>query len=358
MKKLHVAFLVLASGLLSGLTLVASAGGTTATDSAQIRHLKVPVEALAIDGNQIAYDAGSALGKADNKVLVWNIRTGKTTRVSGAHTDKADGTSTGSGVFELAIAGSRVAWIVNLGGNTEGQDYVYASSVSKPKERMVWTTFRFGDSCPGREQSNCTGPWLGGLVGSGNLIALNRWRTDSGSVTRGELDVLSGTKMKQVATGAATVEAASVDGGRVAVLRSDGTVGVYSSAGKLLRTVSPSSAEALALSGHNLVVLTKTRTLELYDTRTGALKKTLSVHGAAKTPVNLDVQGNIAIYTTGSLHAVNLSSGKDRVIGTLRGGVGLARMSTAGVVYSTVRSRSKGTLVFLPSGRVAAAVAG
>ena len=33
-------------------------------------------------------------------------------------------------------------------------------------------------------------------------------------------------------------------------------------------------------------------------------------------------------------------------------------MSTAGVVYSTVRYRSKGTLVFLPSGRVAAAVAG
>jgi hypothetical protein len=72
--------------------------------------------------------------------------------------------------------------------------------------------------------------------------------------------------------------------------------------------------------------------------------------------VNLDVQGNIVIYTTGSLHAVNLSNRKDRVIGNLHGGVGLARASSAGVVYSTGRFRSKGTLVFLPWARVAAAV--
>jgi hypothetical protein len=177
-----------------------------------------------------------------------NICTGKTTRVGG-DTDKADGTSTGSGVFELAIAGSRVAWIVNLGGNTRGDDYLYASSVSKPKERNVVTTFRFGDSCPGREQSNCTGPWLGGLVGSGNLIALNRWTTDSGSVTRGELDVLGGTKMNQIATGAATVEAASADGGRVAVLAQT-EWWAYSSAGKLPQgeTLKQPSADATTSS--------------------------------------------------------------------------------------------------------------
>ena len=343
----------------TGLALATNAAGTTRSTQ-HIRHVNAPIEALAVDGSRIAYDVGSTRGKAGNKVLVWNLRTGKTTKVSGVHTSRADGTGTGAGVLQLAIAGSRVAWSINLGGNTEGDDFVFASSVAKPKERQVATVHRFGDSCSGGPSSanpHCAGTWLGGLIGSGNLIALNRWTTDDQGVVReGALDVLNGNQMKQVATGADTVEAVSADGGRVAVLRSDGIVGVYSSAGNLLRTVTPSSANAVALSEHKLVVLTKSRTLELYNTQTGNRRKTLPVHGRAKTPVNLDVQGNIAIYTTGSLHAVNLSSGKDRVIGNLRGGVGLARASSAGVVYSTGRFRSKGTLVFLPFARVAAAV--
>jgi hypothetical protein len=347
--------LLLAVGAV-GLALVAGAAGKTPS-AAKVRHVQGPIEALALDGSRIAYDAGSTTGKVDNKVLVWNVRSGRTTKVSGKHTARADSTSTGSGVFELAIAGSRVAWIVNEGGNTEGDDYVFASSLTKPKERRVATETRFGDNCSGRHRPQCAGQWLGGLVGSGSLIALNRWTTDdSGSVADGELDVLSGTRLKQVATGADTVEAASADGGRVAVLRSDGTVALYSSAGSLLRTVNPSSAVEVALSGHNLVVLTQARTLELYNTQTGNRRKTLSVHGGRAG--NLDVQGNVAIYTTGStVHAVNLSSRKDRAIGTLRGGVELAGIDAAGVAYTSSRFFPKGaTLVFLPLRRVLAAV--
>jgi hypothetical protein len=350
--------LVLAVGA-AGLALVAGAAGKTPS-GAKVRHVQGPIEALALDGSRIAYDVGARYATkphAVNKVLVWNVHTGKTIKVSGKHTAGADSTSTGAGVFELAIAGSRVAWIINEGGNTEGDDYLFASSLTKPKEQHVATELRFGDNCSGRNQSLCAGQWLGGLVGSGNLIALNCWTTDgSGLVTDGELDVLSGTKLRQVATGTDTVEATSADGGRVAVLRSDGTVALYSSAGSLLRTVSPSSAEEVALSGHNLVVLTRTRTLELYNTQTGNRRKTLSVHG--NKPGNLDVQGKVAIYTTGSsVHAVNLSSRKDRVIGTLRGGVELARIDSAGVTYTSSRFSPKGaTLVFLPLKQVAAAV--
>jgi hypothetical protein len=374
MKKLHRAFLVLAAGSLSGLALVASAAGTTATHSPQIRHLQVPVEALAVDGSQIAYDAGSSLGKTDNKVLVWNVRTGKTTRVSGKHTAKADSIGPGSGVLQLAIAGSRVAWTINLAGNTEGDDYGFVSPVTKPNERQVATEHRSGDSCSGGPwwaNPSCAGTWLGGLVGSGNLIALNRLTTDgNGSVSQGGLYVLNGTRMKQVATGSDTVEAEAADGGRVVVLRSDGTVAVYSSAGKLLLAASPSSADAVALSGHNLVVLTRTRTLELYNSQTGALRKTLSVKGGVKqVPANLDLQGNVAIYTmnaqhpsaiSGSVRAVNVLTGKDQDVGNLRGGIGLARIDSAGLVYAGngfgAHSYGKATLVFVPFVRVAADV--
>ena len=234
MKKLGRALLVLAAGLLSSLALVASATGTTATHAAKVRHLQLPVAALAIDGDRVAYALSSRYATKPNttKVLVWNVRTGKTVKVSGNQTRHADNTSTGAGVFQLAIAGSRVAWLVNVGGMSEGDDYLFTSAVTNPKERKVVSASRFGENCPGHHASGCAGPWVGGLVGSGNLLAFNRWTTDAqGAVTKGGLYVLDGTHTKSIATGPATVSAVSADGGRVAVLRSDGSVALYSASG-------------------------------------------------------------------------------------------------------------------------------
>jgi hypothetical protein len=364
MKKLGRAFVVLTAGLLSGLALVASAAGTTTMPGATVRHLQVSVAALAFQGDRVAYDASSWLDAkpAPNKVFVWNVRTGKTIKVSGAKTAAADTSSTGAGVFQLALAGSRVAWLMNEGGNLEGDDYLFTSSLTKPKERQMASEIRQGTFCPGRSAGSCAGKWLGGLVG-GNLIAANRWTTDAtGGVTVGELDLLSGTKLKRIASGANTVQAASADGKRVAVLHADGSVALYSTAGKLLLTVAtPPNTVAVALQGKSLVVATKTRQLELYNAQTGSRRRTLSA-GGSKQPRNLDVQGNIAIYTTGTsgvLHAVNLSSGKDRTVAEPHGGVYLAQMDGTGLVYTDNgfgRNFGRGTLVFLPLARVKAAV--
>lgn len=354
--KLRKALLVLGAGLLSGLALAAGAAGRATTQSPKVRHLQVPVEALAIDGSRIAYDMGSSLGKANNKVVVWNARTGKTIKVSGKKTASVDDSSTGAGVFQLAIAGPRVAWLANVGGNSEGDDYLFTSSTTKPKERRIATETRTGDTCSGRS-SHCAGDWLGGLVGSGSSISLNRWTTDAGgAVTDGGLYALNGPTMQPAATGPDTVQAAAADRGRVAVLRAAGSVGLYTSHGSFLRTVHSLSATAVALSGHSLVVLNKARTLQLYYAPSGSPSMLFSVQGS-QTPRNLDVQGQIAIYTVGgSVHALNLGSRKDRVVGKLRGGIGAAHISSAGLVYSSNRFASKGTLVFVPFARVAAAV--
>ena len=77
-----------------------------------------------------------------HKFIVWNVLTGKTTKVSGRITDQADGTSTGHGVRELAIAGQRVAWIINQGGNTESDDYLYTSLLAKPAEKKLASASR------------------------------------------------------------------------------------------------------------------------------------------------------------------------------------------------------------------------
>jgi WD40 repeat protein len=364
MKTLGRALIVLAAGLLSGLALVASAAGTTATHGKQVRHLQLPVGALAVDGDRVAYDLSSrdaAGSSAVNKVLVWNVRTGKTIKVSGKKTAVADDTGTGAGVFQLAIAGSRVAWLVNEGGNLEATDYLFTSSVTQPKERQVASALRSGDGgCSGREPTGCTGAWLGGLVGSGTTIALNRWTTDAvGHMGSGGLYAVNGTQTKSIASGTDTVSAVSEDGGREAVLRSDGSVAVYAKSGSVQTTVNPPSALGVALSGKNLVVLSKGRKLELYDAHTGSLRKTLSTHGKGG-PQNLDVQGNIATYASNSsVHAVNLSSGKDRTVGTLGNRIAFARIDSAGLAYAANGTRAsfgKSTLVFEPLARIKAAV--
>jgi hypothetical protein len=363
MKKLGRALIVLSAGLLSGLALVASAAGTTATHGKQVRHLQLGVEALAVDGTRVAYDLSPRNGPATaaNRVLVWNVRTGKTIKVSGKKTAVADNTGTGAGVFQLAIAGSRVAWLVNEGGNLESSDYLFASSVTQPKERQIASALRSGNGgCSGREPTGCTGAWLGGLVGSGTTIALNRWTTDAvGHMGSGGLYTVNGTQTKPIASGTDTVLAVSEDGGREAVLRSDGSVAVYAKSGSVQATVNPPSALGVALSGKNLVVLSKGRTIELYDAHTGTLQKTLSSHGKGG-PQNLDVQGNVATYTSNSsVRAVNLSSGKDGVVGTLGSRIAFARIGSAGLFYDANGVRAsfgKSTLVFLPLARVKAAV--
>jgi hypothetical protein len=257
---------------------------------------------------------------------------------------------------------------MNEGGFSEGEDHLFTSSLTNPMEHQVASEIRSGDACGGRFHGRCAGRWLGGLVGSGNFLAVNRWTTDgNGAVTAGELDVLSGSQLKTVATGTDTVEAAVSDGGRVTVLTADGTVALYSATGELQLTAhTPPNTQTVALQGKNLLVGTKTRQLLLYDARTGSLRKTLTAHSTltapGKAPRNLDLQGNIAIYTTGNageLHAVNLSTGKDHVIAKPHGGVDFAQIDSTGLAYAGNGSGTnygKGTLVFLPLAKVKAAV--
>jgi hypothetical protein len=359
----------------ASLALAASAAGTTATP-AKTRHFNAPIGALALDGSRVAYGLSSSSGGHASQVFVWNLRSGKTTKVSGRLT-----ASWPDGLAELALAGSRVAWIVRTGANTSSSDLLLTSSLASPHERKVASVQRGAADC-GSMGPHCAGKWIGGLVSTGGRLLVNRYTTaghGSGkvdgvnhAVTSGTLYSLAGTTLQHVASGTEIVAAAYGDHARVAVLRPNGSVGVYSSAGKQLLSLTPTPRAAeVALSGGNLLVLKYGGTLALYDSSSGSLWKTFQVRGDPKLVQNLGVQGQIAIYTTGvgfglgdyrhsTLHAVNLGSGKDRVIGTFGPGyaqvIGLARIDTAGVVYSSSRVEDNGKLVFLPWARVAAAV--
>ncbi len=370
--------LLLLFAALASLALAGSAAGTSSS-ATQTLHFKAPIEALSIADANVAFDLGRSYANKQgkvankaNKVLVRNVRTGRTTQMSGKKTAHADATGAGESVFQLAIAGAKVAWLVNEGGNIESSDMLFTSSLTSPKEREVAHYTRHGDHCSGRS-TNCAGNWLGGLVNSESLLLYNRWTTDAqGNVTKGQLDELNGTSTKVRSKTAGAVEAVSADRQRVAVLRPDGTVALYTRTGSLLKTIHPTSAaKEVAVSRNNLVVLEEGGTLANYDCTNGTLRKTFELKGNPSYLQALDVQGNVAVYSRavrfktnavseGAIHAINLTTGKDSTIGTLSGAIAFAKIDTTGLAYASngygAWQYGNATLVFVPFAKVAAAV--
>jgi hypothetical protein len=344
----------LLAGLAVGTTLVASVAAAAGnTPGVRVIHTKEIIESFAIGGQRVAYDLQGVL--ACNKVLVRNLRTGKTTRVSGKQTCSADSTSTGAGVRELAVAGNRTAWIVNLGGNTESDDYLYTASLQRPKERRLAASTRYGDV-----DRILTGGWIANLVGSGNLLAVNRWSTDkSGAVTRSGIDVIDGNRLRRVVSSGKPILAQAVDSGRIAVLYGDGGVELYSVKGKRLLKLKPTTPTEIALRGDYLLVLTESRTVEIYHAQTGAYLRSWPTAG--QRPSALDAYAGVGTYVAyppGTLrsfdvHALNLKTGKDVVVAS--GGYQLRRsaeLEPAGLLYA----RDRRNLVFIPFKRMLAAV--
>jgi hypothetical protein len=326
----------LAAGVLVTLAAALPARATTAS-----RITSGWIEAIAMDGPRVAYDVRST---TCNKLFVWNVVTGGGVRVSGKRTCAADSTSTGAGVREVAVAGKRIAWIVNLGGNSESDDYLYAASLPRPKETLLASATRTGDV-----GGTLAGGWIGGLVGDAGLLAVDTWQTSAaGGVTAAALRLVRPQGLSLVASGPATVRAAAADDGRIAVARGDGTVALYSRGGKLLATIAPSSLKEVALAKGTLLVLTRSRTLEVYDPATGAAVKTLPVAPGAS---HVDVQSGLVVYATWRrVHLLRLADGRDVVLATApRAIVGL-EIEQPGVVYAynTVAGvREVGTLVFV-----------
>jgi hypothetical protein len=348
--------------------LLAVLGGSAAAKPAPIPKTKTRtapgrIEALAMDGTRVAYDvAGGSGPKARcNGVFVWNVGRNATTRVSGGQTCGADNTSTGAGVRELAVAGGRVAWIVNKGGNSESGDSLYDASVASAHERLIASAFRTGDV-----SGILTGNWLGGLVGSGTFMAVDHWATDShGEVTTSRLQRI-GTRLGDLAEGNGTMLAEATDGRQVAVLRGDGTIGLYSTRGALLRTVTPThGATEVALRGDYLAALTTADTLEVYNSHSGRRLRTWrAAHGARSLDVSSGFATYIAPFPGGGyarlVHIRRLKSGPDRVLPSTPPQLIAVQIEPVGVVYALnrVAPGETATLVFVPMRRVMRTVRG
>ncbi|MGA8926899.1 MAG: hypothetical protein WB462_11820, partial [Solirubrobacterales bacterium] len=300
---------------------------------------------------RVAFDARGVPPSTCNKVFVWNVQTRMIKRVSGPNTCSADISPAGG--VEVAVAGRQIAWIVSGASLGQSHESLRTASLPRPSERRLAAA-----SGAGLDTDGNPGDWIGHLVGSGSLIVVNRWTTDAaGAVTRSELDVVGTKSLRRIVSGPDALFASSVDSGRIAVLRTDGSVGIYNGSGRLLREVRPSSAKEVALQGDSLVVLTKTGTLEIYNSRSGAYVRSWPVSVWA---AGVDVYGGVAVYVeVGQAfpvdpdkdHVLRLKSGKDRVlvINAFRIEIG-----SAGVVYEKPFGKHGTPLVFVPMRRVLA----
>ena len=332
------------SALLLALALPASAAPGPV---AHVKNTNGWIESIAMDGPRLAYAVEG--GSTCTRVFVWNVRTQSAALVSGKGTCGADSTSTGGGVTQIAVAGTRLAWLVNTGGNTESTDDLYTSSLPGWKERKVASAFRSGNV-----DGTLRGSWLGGLVGGGDRIALNQFTTDaSGTVATAALQRLD-VRLATIAAGKTTLRAASLDRHRIAVLRSDQKVALYDSdnGGRLLLTVAPSTAREVVLRQDYIVVLTRMRTLEIFNANTGAPVKTLAVAAGA---ARLDVHSGVAAYAVGrTVHVLRLSDGKDAILATAPRAIQGLEVEAPGIAYSynTVKGiKDVGNLAFVPMAR-------
>jgi hypothetical protein len=328
--------------VLLALSLALPMGAGPAPPAARVKNTNGWIESIGMDGSRVAY---AVHGVSCTKVFTWDVPNRGGARVSGRQTCAADSTSTGGGVTEIAVAGRRVGWIVNQGGNTESDDHLYVGSLRGSPERLVGGSWRTG-----AVGGVLTGRWLGGLVGDGDLLAFNAWRTDEeGNVVAATLRRVGRPRLKTLSSGLQAYRAAAADRGRIAVARGDGTVALYAGAGRLLRAIVPSSVREVALQGGDLVVLTRSRTIEVYSAATGKRRATWPVKAAA---AQLDIASGQAVYAVWrTVHLLRLADGKDVQLTVARRAVEGLEIEAPGIAYAynTVkRGREVGNLAFVP----------
>ncbi len=335
-----------------------------------------PIEGLALDGRKAAFVKGIPLTRScsiGRRLYRWNLATGKTSLVSGAKTCREPDTSTGSGIFEIALTRTGSAWLLNSGGNTESGETLFTSTAKPHRDKVLATSDRYGSDT----SNTFTGSFIGGLVSDGSRITYATWTLAAdGNVTESALWRISGSKATQIASGSGAVVSASADRGRIALLRTDGTLAIYAGDGSLLNTIAGAGragvecsygcglpGEAVALTSRLVAVLTEARvnrqagSIEVYDRTSGELLHTWPAAGYAW---QFDAYGGIAVYVRGArLHALDLKTGKDVVVAKHRRTMEEVRLDRAGLFYyfngrwSKTRGQD-GKLVFVPFKTVAA----
>ena len=240
-----------------------------------------------------------------------------------------------SNVYDLTLAGDRLAYLTASGGNTS-----------------VWqlwlTTLERGDEgvsiASGSQTTGDEARWaqLEDLVGGGSALVFGqRGRTYEDYHHPEAVWRVDGATPVQVASRSDDLQPLAVDEGRIVVRRTDGSLELLSLDGAVLRTFDVSSLGAV-LAGDDLVVLVQGE-LRVYSASRGELRFVwplpdvpssgrCRLTGCLGIRLTLDdAARGIVVYTLdGVVHLLRLSSGADVAVP----GATAAELTDAGLFYT------------------------
>jgi Tol biopolymer transport system component len=266
---------------------------------------------LAADGTRVAVAYPGAL----NCLEVWNTTSPTIVRYAASSCADPD-------VLETSLAGTRVAWLAYDQGIHVYFD-LYTSTPARPAPV---------------DASSLYDDYEADLAGDSSLLVFDewaQWRTLGGKAYKaaGALLKIDGSRAVRIRSESGGLTVLSVDGGRIAVERSDGPIEIVGASGTLERTLPfPRDAvHAAALTGTTLAV-DEGPAVAVYDITTGKLEHTWPKPSSEKLT---DAAGGIAITLAGrTIHLLKLSDGLSTTLTPPGSGGTHAQIEPAGLYYS------------------------
>jgi hypothetical protein len=347
------------------------------------------IEGLAMDGTNVAISTAWSRGHCEREI-VWNpVR--PSLRALG-RAGSCDATSTGRGITFQAVAGTRVAWVKDGGGN-QHVSQLYVTSLATPKTvRLLASATRDIDSEAGDS--------VGYVQGDGTLLVYATWSVcdagetpfrrcpagvTPGTIYNSRLWRISGTTGKQqIASAPDELAPIAVSAGRILLQRTSGELEVRAADGHVLRAFTFESPPLQAALGPKELVVavqdTSNRELpkshvvfQVYSVSTGELERTLpapltapltpprctlpvaaSPAACASPAGRLRMQDSDAarfVYVLDTtVHVTRLADGGDQLFATVGRAPIFAQLEPAGLAYAyRMTTRLKGRVEFVPA---------
>jgi WD40-like Beta Propeller Repeat len=300
--------------------------------SARELEARVPIRQLSADGDRVAY------WLCPHSLGIWRI--GETQQVAlGPATLAACRVPTvpqapGSTVYDLALAGDRLAYLTVFGGNTTGWELRLTGLDRRDEGVKV--------DAGSQTTGNLDPPELGDVIGSGPALVYGSRSRFAPDPSRPEaIWRLDGATPVKVASAPSDLKPLALDEGRIVVRRADGSLELLDLVGARLRSFDVAALGA-ALAGDDLVVLVRGE-LRDYSASTGNL---LSVWPLPDVPssgrcrdyscpgIRLtldDAARGVVVYTLdGVVHLLRLRDGANVTVP----GATAAEITDAGLFYA------------------------
>jgi hypothetical protein len=347
------------------------------------------IDGLAMDGTNVAISTAWSPGHCEREI-VWNpVR--PSLRALG-RAGSCDATSTGRGITFQAVAGTRVAWVKDGGGNQHvSQLYVTSLATTKTARLLASAT---------RDIDSGAGDTLGYVQGDGTLLVYATWSVcdagetpfrrcpagvTPGTIYNSKLWRIVGTTGKQlIASAPDELAPIAVSAGRILVQHATGELELRAADGHVLRTFTFEGPPLQAALGPKELVVavrdTSNRELpksyvvfQVYSISTGELERTLpapltapvtpprctfpvaaSPAACASPPARLRLQAADAarfvyVFDT-TVHVTRLADGGDQLFASVGPAPVFAQLEPAGLVYAyRTNTRLKGRVQFVPA---------